>query len=101
MTLPEICPSSPIFAILTRKPRTLAAHCQSAGFIARPVVAPTVPKGTERVRVCLHAGNTVDQIDKFVGCLRAWIISEGAAQHQQAITAQEQSQAEKRLVPKI
>ncbi|KEF52001.1 uncharacterized protein A1O9_11991 [Exophiala aquamarina CBS 119918] len=101
MTLPETCPSSPIFAILTRKPRTLAAHCQSAGFIARPVVAPTVPKGTERVRVCLHAGNTIHQIDRFVECVKTWIVSEGAAQRQQAITGQGQLQINKRLIPKI
>ena len=39
----------------------------------RPVVAPTVPEGTERVRVCLHSGNTTEQIDKFVACVREWL----------------------------
>jgi hypothetical protein len=32
-----------------------------------------VPEGTERVRVCLHAGNTTEQIDKFVACVREWL----------------------------
>ncbi|KIX07085.1 uncharacterized protein Z518_05062 [Rhinocladiella mackenziei CBS 650.93] len=50
ITLPTTCPESPIFALLSPHPRSLAAHCQSAGFIVRPVVSPTVPKGTERVR---------------------------------------------------
>ncbi|KIW98849.1 uncharacterized protein Z519_00512 [Cladophialophora bantiana CBS 173.52] len=76
VTLPTTCPESPIFAILSPYPRSLAAYCQSAGFIVRPVVAPTVPKGTERVRVCLHAGNTVEQIDRFVECVKQWIVSE-------------------------
>ncbi|KAK5461283.1 hypothetical protein LTS15_003346 [Exophiala xenobiotica] len=73
ITLPITCPESPIFAILSSHPRLLAAHCQAAGFIVRPVVAPTVPEGTERVRVCLHAGNTTEQIDKFVACVREWL----------------------------
>ncbi|KIW72319.1 hypothetical protein, variant [Phialophora macrospora] len=82
VTLPTTCPESPIFAILSPQPRSLASHCQSAGFIVRPVVAPTVPAGTERVRVCLHAGNTVAQIDKFVECVKQWIINQGATEHQ-------------------
>lgn len=100
MTLPERCPSSPIFALLTPKPRVLAAHCNNAGFIARPVVSPTVPRGTERVRVCLHAGNTTEQIEKFVECVREWILSEGAAQ-QEPPSQRDQFQAEKPLVAKI
>lgn len=75
-TFPDRCPDSPIFAILSPTPRSLAAHCQSAGFIVRPVVAPTVPAGTERVRVCLHAGNTAEEIDKFVECVKQWMIKQ-------------------------
>jgi 8-amino-7-oxononanoate synthase len=41
-----------------------------------------VPAGTERVRVCLHAGNTVAQIDKFVECVKQWIIKQGAPDDQ-------------------
>ncbi|KIW30111.1 uncharacterized protein PV07_05885 [Cladophialophora immunda] len=78
VSLPTTCPESPIFAILSPYPRSLASYCQSAGFIVRPVVAPTVPEGTERVRVCLHAGNTVEQIDRFVECVKQWIVDEGA-----------------------
>jgi len=74
--IPAECPESPILAILTSKPRSLAAYCQNAGFVVRPVVAPTVPSGTERVRVCLHASNTVKQIDDFVDCVRRWMIQQ-------------------------
>lgn len=49
----------------------------------RPVVAPTVPAGTERVRVCLHSGNTVEQIDNLVACVKTWILKERAASVQQ------------------
>ncbi|KAH0848007.1 hypothetical protein AYO21_03629 [Fonsecaea monophora] len=78
VSLPATCPESPIFAILSPYPRSLASYCQAAGFLVRPVVAPTVPEGTERVRVCLHAGNTVEQIDRFVECVKEWIVKESA-----------------------
>jgi 8-amino-7-oxononanoate synthase len=38
----------------------------------RAVVPPTVPLGTERVRVCLHAGNTAAEIAKLVSVLEEW-----------------------------
>ncbi|EXJ96008.1 hypothetical protein A1O1_01134 [Capronia coronata CBS 617.96] len=82
-TLPTTCPESPIFALLSPHPRALASHCQAAGFIVRPVVPPTVPEGTERVRVCLHSGNTVEQIDSFVACVKAWIMKESKKPSQQ------------------
>ncbi|KAL2427130.1 8-amino-7-oxononanoate synthase [Exophiala dermatitidis] len=78
VTLPTTCPESPIFALLSPHPRSLASYCQAAGFIVRPVVAPTVPAGTERVRVCLHSGNTVEQIDNLVACVKTWIVNERA-----------------------
>ena len=73
LLLSEACPDSPIFALFSTIPRDVAAHCQAAGFVVRPVVPPTVPENTERVRVCLHSGNTTAQIDRFIGCLRGWI----------------------------
>lgn len=78
LIIPTSCPDSPIFALYSTIPRDLAALCQVAGFVVRPVVPPTVPENTERVRVCLHAGNTTQQIDAFVMCLRKWIIEKSA-----------------------
>ncbi|EME39931.1 hypothetical protein DOTSEDRAFT_37969 [Dothistroma septosporum NZE10] len=71
---PRTCPESPIFAVLSSEPKMLAAHCQSHGFVVRGIVSPTVPEGTERVRVCLHAGNTVEQIEALVECIRSWVV---------------------------
>ncbi|KAF2427858.1 PLP-dependent transferase [Tothia fuscella] len=65
------CPASPIFALLTHHPRSLAQHCQDDGFIVRAVVPPTVP--TRRVRVCLHAGNTVEEVDRLVQRIEVWV----------------------------
>lgn len=73
LSVPSECPQSPIFALLSQKPRELASYCQSAGLVVRAVVPPTVPEGTQRVRVCLHAGNTAEQIDRFVECVAEWI----------------------------
>jgi len=43
----------------------------------RAIVPPTVPMGTERVRVCLHAGNTVEEIDTLVKRIGEWAIAQG------------------------
>ncbi|RMZ92686.1 hypothetical protein DV736_g114, partial [Chaetothyriales sp. CBS 134916] len=76
LALPAECPQSPIFALLSSHPRSLAAHCQESGFVVRAVVSPTVPQGTERVRVCLHAGNTEEQIDRFVATASEWLVNQ-------------------------
>jgi 8-amino-7-oxononanoate synthase len=35
---------------------------QEAGFDVRPILSPTVPKGAERLRICLHSFNTADEV---------------------------------------
>lgn len=42
---------------------TLATLLQSHGFNVKPIRSPTVPKGKERVRICLHAHNTLEQVE--------------------------------------
>lgn len=71
--IPSDCPKSPIISLLTPDPRSLAQYCQKAGFIVRAIVAPTVSAGHERVRVCLHSRNTLDQIEDFVRTVQRWI----------------------------
>ncbi|KAF9891363.1 hypothetical protein FE257_004219 [Aspergillus nanangensis] len=66
-------PNSPIFSLRSAVPRELAAVCQRDGFIVRAIMAPTVPAGKERVRVCLHAGNTMQEIDGLVGVIQGWL----------------------------
>ena len=46
--------------------RRAAAKMQTAGFDVRPIIAPTVAKGSERIRICLHSFNTKEQITKLV-----------------------------------
>ena len=42
----------------------------------RPIVAPTVPLGKERVRVCLHAGNTLEEVRGLSEAIGAWLVLE-------------------------
>jgi len=41
--------------------------------MVRPIVPPTVPEGTQRVRVCLHAGNSFEDIESLVAKIRDWL----------------------------
>lgn len=41
----------------------------NAGFDVRPVLSPTVKSGTERLRICLHAFNSDEEIHKLTAML--------------------------------
>ena len=49
--------------------RHVATAAQEAGFDVRAILSPTVPAGQERLRVCVHAYNTTDEIDRLVAAL--------------------------------
>jgi 8-amino-7-oxononanoate synthase len=44
------------------KAKEVAARLQNAGLDVRPILSPTVPLGSERIRICLHSFNTEDEI---------------------------------------
>lgn len=64
---------SPIIPIFTSRAKSLARHCQSQGLMVRAIVAPTVPHGTDRVRICLHAGNTDKDCDELCKAVEEWV----------------------------
>lgn len=66
-------PASPIVPLFTARARSLARHCQRRGFMVRPIVAPTVPVGADRVRLCLHAGNTVEEVQGLCRAIEEWV----------------------------
>ncbi len=51
--------------------RALAEALLAGGIDARPILSPTVRRGTERLRVCLHAFNTEEEIDRFFRIVEA------------------------------
>ena len=63
---------TPIVPVLTPYPRPLSAHLRARGLNARPITWPTVPKGRERVRVCLHAGNSREEVEALVRGMVEW-----------------------------
>jgi 8-amino-7-oxononanoate synthase len=46
--------------------KALANHLNEKGLFIKAILSPTVPKNTERLRICLHAFNTTEQIDILV-----------------------------------
>lgn len=57
---------------MTSHPRPLSAALRALGMNARPITWPTVPKGRDRVRVCLHAGNTRADVERLTLAAVQW-----------------------------
>jgi 8-amino-7-oxononanoate synthase len=52
-----------------------ALELQEKGFDIRPILSPTVPEGYERLRICLHAFNSDDDIKELVKILTSLVTS--------------------------
>lgn len=52
--------------------KKLAGELQEAGFAILPILHPTVPKGQERLRICIHAFNSEEEISRMVNLLNVW-----------------------------
>lgn len=50
--------------------RQRAMELRNQGFDVRPIVSPTVPTGKERLRICLHTFNSVDEIKALCNLLK-------------------------------
>jgi 8-amino-7-oxononanoate synthase len=57
------------------KVKALATVIQNDGFDVRPILSPTVPKGKERLRICIHSFNTEVEISGFVKSINKHIQS--------------------------
>lgn len=51
--------------------RRVAHTLQQAGFDVRPIMNPTVKRGRERLRICLHTFNTPAEVTSLLNTLRA------------------------------
>ena len=68
--------NSPIQCLLlngNEKAKNAAAILQDKGFDVRAILSPTVPQGTERLRICLHAYNTTEEINLLTTTLNELI----------------------------
>lgn len=64
-----ITSNSPIQSIIVPgngQVKQFALQIQQAGFDVRPILVPTVPKGKERIRICLHSYNSEQEVAKLV-----------------------------------
>ncbi|MGA9589229.1 MAG: 8-amino-7-oxononanoate synthase [Salegentibacter sp.] len=52
-----------------QKVKELAAFLGTKGFEVRPILSPTVPKGSERLRFCLHSFNSAAEISEVLKVL--------------------------------
>ncbi|WP_187261264.1 aminotransferase class I/II-fold pyridoxal phosphate-dependent enzyme [Pontibacter beigongshangensis] len=50
--------------------KPLALALQNEGFDIRPVMSPTVPKGSERLRLIVHTFNTQQEIDGLLSAIK-------------------------------
>ena len=63
---------SPILSLIipgNKNVKEVADRLENLGFGVRPILSPTVPEGTERLRICLHAFNTENQIDALLNAI--------------------------------
>ncbi len=56
-----------------------ATALQAEGFDVRPIRTPTVAEGQERIRICLHANHTNEQIDGLVAAWKRLGVPQGVA----------------------
>ncbi|MCS6969036.1 MAG: 8-amino-7-oxononanoate synthase [Cytophagales bacterium] len=64
-----VCNQSPVQVVIVpgnASCKALARWLEKEGFLVLPILSPTVPAGMERLRICLHAFNTEEQICKLV-----------------------------------
>ena len=63
-----ITSNSPVQSVVVsgnKNVKKVAAKIQQQGLDVRPILYPTVPKGKERVRICLHSFNTAEEVTKL------------------------------------
>lgn len=55
------------------KVKKVASQLQEKGFEVKPILAPTVPEGQERLRFCLHSYNTEREMQEVLSALSKFV----------------------------
>lgn len=69
--LPSATPIQVVIIPGNEAVRDMAARLQAVQLDVRPILYPTVPKGSERLRIVLHAFNTPAEIDRLIAALNS------------------------------
>jgi 8-amino-7-oxononanoate synthase len=56
--------------------KALALALIEAGFEVKPILSPTVAKGEERLRFCLHAYNSSEEIKRVLSLMATYLTNE-------------------------
>jgi 8-amino-7-oxononanoate synthase len=56
-----------------QKVKSIALALQKKGYQLKPILSPTVPKGKERLRFCLHSYNIKEEIAEVLGLLATFV----------------------------
>lgn len=59
----------PVIIGSNERARGISSELQAAGFDVRPVLSPTVQRGTERLRISLHTHNTKEELEALTSLL--------------------------------
>lgn len=51
--------------------KSLAVSLQEKGFDVRPILYPTVAKNAERIRICLHSFNTLEEVNALANAINS------------------------------
>jgi len=54
--------------------KKMAHQLQNKGFDVRPILNPTVPKGKERIRICLHSFNSEKEVKKLCSTVNGYFV---------------------------
>jgi len=65
---------TPIVPLMSTYTMSLEAHLKRSGMNARGIVWSVVPVGEERVRICLHANHTIQDVERLVDRAIEWAI---------------------------
>jgi 8-amino-7-oxononanoate synthase len=65
LLLSEESPVQSIIISGNEKVKKFAEAIRNQGFDVRPILSPTVPRGKERIRICVHSFNTEQEVIKL------------------------------------